>query len=319
MDDLADDRRVMVKIKHSVVIMTFNQSHTILSSINSVLQQTELPCELVVLDDCSTDGTADIATRFLASQSIISNWEVVKNEINLGIPKNTKKIKEVITGNVLTHLSGDDHLSFNTIKMVNNAIEVEGLDPNSDLFISISPVKLCYGNTSSLVNYRIHKKNIFKSIIRRTFPFVKIGCSAKLFEMTAYPDDVGIWADWCWDVDICANSKLKYYIINQPLYEYSVGLGIASRTSEADINTSYLKTASLIFSKYSERMDVLDKLYLLGEIYYLRGKINGQVSCAIVAFLLYLFNSIYSTDIVIFKSLTYRYIPKALYNLVRKK
>jgi glycosyltransferase involved in cell wall biosynthesis len=278
-----------------------------------------LPYELVILDDCSTDETLDIAIRLLTSQSVISNWDVVKNDINLGIPKNTKKINDVITGNVLTHLSGDDHLSFNTIKIVNNSIKDEGLDPNSDLFISISPVKQCYGNSSSIVNYRIYKKNLFKSMIRKTFPFVKIGCSAKLLEMAVYPDNVGIWADWCWDVDICAYSKLKYYIINQPLYEYSVGLGIGSRTSEADLNASYLKTASLILSKYNERMDVLDKLYLLGEIYYLKGKIHGKVHYAIIAFLLYLFNSIYSSDTVMFKSLTYRYIPKTLYNLMRKK
>lgn len=314
----------MVKIKHSVVIMTFNQSHTILSSIDSVLHQTELPYELVILDDCSTDGTADIAIKFLKSQSLISNWDVIKNDINLGIPKNTRKINEVITGNVLTHLSGDDRLLFDTIKIVNNSIEAEGLDPNSDLFISISPIKKCYVNSSSLVNYKIYKKNLFKSMIRKTFPFIKVGCSAKLLEIAVYPDNVGIWADWCWDVDICAHSKLKYYIINQPLYEYRAGNGIGSRTSEADLNISYLKTANLILSKYNERMDFLDKLFLLGDIYYLKGKIHGKVTNQYIyffgGFLIGLSNIILCWDNkVIVKSIISRYIPKIILKKIQSK
>jgi glycosyltransferase involved in cell wall biosynthesis len=43
----------------SVIIPTFNRRNVLEGSINSVLTQTLKPIEIVIVDDCSTDGTSD--------------------------------------------------------------------------------------------------------------------------------------------------------------------------------------------------------------------------------------------------------------------
>ncbi len=46
--------------KVSVIIPTYNRESTLLRAVNSVLQQTYFELELIIVDDGSTDGTADV-------------------------------------------------------------------------------------------------------------------------------------------------------------------------------------------------------------------------------------------------------------------
>lgn len=48
----------------SVIIPAFNRAHSLARSIESVLQQTHVPIELIVVDDGSTDGTAAVMDSY---------------------------------------------------------------------------------------------------------------------------------------------------------------------------------------------------------------------------------------------------------------
>ena len=51
-------------MKVSIITPTFNHGKFIAECIESVLAQTETSWEQIVIDDCSTDGTPDIVTRY---------------------------------------------------------------------------------------------------------------------------------------------------------------------------------------------------------------------------------------------------------------
>ena len=53
----------MIKPLVSVLIPAYNASKTIERAINSVLNQTYLNYEILIVDDCSTDDTADIIKK----------------------------------------------------------------------------------------------------------------------------------------------------------------------------------------------------------------------------------------------------------------
>lgn len=65
----------------SVVIPTFNRPQMTAAAVESVLGQTARPLEVIVVDDCSTDGSADFLRSAFASRPEVS---VLSLEVNSG-------------------------------------------------------------------------------------------------------------------------------------------------------------------------------------------------------------------------------------------
>ena len=49
--------------KISVIIPSYNRGHSIIQSLNSVLEQTYHNLEILVIDDCSTDNTESLISK----------------------------------------------------------------------------------------------------------------------------------------------------------------------------------------------------------------------------------------------------------------
>lgn len=98
--------------KVSIVIATFNQLSYLKECLRSCQAQDYSNIELVVTDDCSTDGTV----KFLKSLSnLASNIKVVLSETNTGITANLNRGAAVATGDWIKFIAGDDRLPTNSI------------------------------------------------------------------------------------------------------------------------------------------------------------------------------------------------------------
>lgn len=91
----------------SVVITSFNYLQYITKAIDSVLAQTYPRLEIVVVDNCSTDGTVPALRERYAGESRVS---VHQNETNIGEIKNSSRGFELTTGEFVLWLSADDWL-----------------------------------------------------------------------------------------------------------------------------------------------------------------------------------------------------------------
>ena len=89
----------------SVLMTAYNRASYISSSIESVLAQTLGDFELLVTDNCSTDGTFDIAKRY---ERLDSRIRVVQNERNLGQFGNRNRAAELARGGLLKYHDSDD-------------------------------------------------------------------------------------------------------------------------------------------------------------------------------------------------------------------
>lgn len=96
-------------MKISIAMATFNGEKFLQEQLDSFIAQSKLPDELVVSDDCSTDGTLEILERFTKK----APFDVIihKNKNNLGYAGNFNRALELTTGD-LVFLSDQDDVWF---------------------------------------------------------------------------------------------------------------------------------------------------------------------------------------------------------------
>ncbi len=85
----------------SVVIPTYNRARTIARAVDSVLAQTWKPLEIIIVDSCSTDRTADVLTRYCG------RIRLVRQERRGPSAARNAGIKEA-RGEIMSFLDSDD-------------------------------------------------------------------------------------------------------------------------------------------------------------------------------------------------------------------
>lgn len=120
----------------SIIISTFNRKECLENAVQSALEQTYDNKEIVISDDCSTDGTEEIGT-FLALKYF--NVKYFRNEKNLKTAGNWKKaFFEYSKGNFITVLNDDD--MFLDKNFINDAMAIFEKNKDKNLVCVFSNV-----------------------------------------------------------------------------------------------------------------------------------------------------------------------------------
>lgn len=85
----------------SVIIPTYNRAHVLKRALDSVLAQTQQAAEIIVVNDASTDGTADLLTLYL-------NIKVISLSHNKGVSAARNKGIAKAKGDWIALLDSDD-------------------------------------------------------------------------------------------------------------------------------------------------------------------------------------------------------------------
>lgn len=222
----------------SVVIPAYNRAHTIKRAIESALKQTLSPCEIIVVDDNSTDATRDSVKDY-------SNVILLSTEKNLG-PAGARNLGvEHAKGDLIAFLDSDDEWSENKLELQSNY-----LIHNSEVDL------LCCGLTLQNVNGSLAKYN-FK--IQREvgdwtfndFTLYPFSPSTWLIKKTCLKKaglfDSGLMN--CEDLDLLAklNKQCKIALIPELLvFKYNQADGIDSNLSKRT------RSLEIIFQRHRE-------------------------------------------------------------------
>ena len=91
--------------KVSVITASYNAGRFIEETIKSVLNQTYKNLELIIVDDCSTDNTEEIVSRYIENDSRVRFYKLEKNS---GAAVVRNKALEEAEGRFVAFLDSDD-------------------------------------------------------------------------------------------------------------------------------------------------------------------------------------------------------------------
>jgi len=203
----------------SVLLLTYNHRQYITEAIESVLmQKTNFLFELLIGDDCSTDGTCEIVNKYLIQYPDVI--KVIRSENNVGAILNEKRLMESAQGKYVAFLEGDDYWT-NKCKLqkqcdflennpdvglvhgdVNHYIEADG-----KMIVAYNKI-----NNIKIPNGQIFNELIIPSHIIKTMTV----CFRKEIILKHFDYDIPIKRDWqltdlpLW-LDISYHSKIYYF------------------------------------------------------------------------------------------------------------
>jgi glycosyltransferase involved in cell wall biosynthesis len=142
----------------SILIPTYNRKDKVVNAINSALNQTYKNIEIIVSDNCSSDGTLEHLNKLYKN---INNVKIFGNSVNSGPVINWINCIENSSGEFSKLLFSDDTISPNfieeTVKLLKSDSEIGFV--YSPVLIENSVRKRLYYNTYNSTR-KIHSKKI---------------------------------------------------------------------------------------------------------------------------------------------------------------
>lgn len=272
----------------SIVIPAYNAENFITETINSVIKQSYLNWELVIVNDGSKDKTLEIVKKIAETNARIT----IIDQPNSGVSHSRNNGLEVSKGEFICFLDADDLLNPNNLEVKANALEqnkwdavyssCELIDKNSisqnrylfgQIPTSIDDILELRGNYITAPSGFLYRKSIFKSI-------------------GGYDPNLSNNADQELLIKILAN-KFKVGYISDSLWKYRMHSGNMSsniRLLEKDSVYMYekLRNQNLFKNKKTERRCFAKLYYMLGGSWWINGN-NKMRGCRF--FLLSFFHS----------------------------
>lgn len=196
----------------SLLIAHYNNYDLFLDCYNSIIKQSYTNFEVIILDDCSTDGSFKKLTELLKDDA---RFKIYQNDSNQGVGFTKKRLAELANGEVCGFLDPDDALT-------ENAIENSVKNHTEKNVVTYSKFLLCDANLNYLKLFP--QSRAIKNGDEKFFNIFLEANHFFTFKKSAYNKTSGINADLTSAVDQDLYLKLyeigNFTFINEALYYY---------------------------------------------------------------------------------------------------
>jgi len=273
-------------MKHSVLVITYNSAETIEKTLDSLINQTVLPSEILVCDDSSTDNTSNKVCKYVAQYPDLIKLHV--NAVNLGIGGNIISGVQKLQFRVVSIIAGDDWVSEDAIEVLNQTIEEQCINLDVDLFACVPGIiKVLPCGTQIKGEQKQNNETFITKLLDKKISFLKMGISRDLVLQSTYPAEIGPWADFSWDMSIAIKVQ-KVIIIDKALYFYNEGIGVSSKSSYSTLATSLYKSINNAHLNYSKYLTLDERNLLEIELLIAKLQVRNYKYCDIGILLRYL-------------------------------
>ena len=159
--------------KVSIVVASYNSRKFIDETLTSIINQSYVNWECIIIDDCSNDGSKEIIYKYLKTER---RFRLIENQVNLGAGKSRNIGISEAAGKFLTFIDADDIWKKNHLKKQISFME------DNDLEISHSNYGYIDTNSIKVEKvFRVSSKSIgFKDLLVRP----EMSCLATIIDIS---------------------------------------------------------------------------------------------------------------------------------------
>ncbi len=232
-------------MKISIALSTYNGERFIKEQLNSLINQTRLPDEVIISDDRSSDSTNDIIDEFI-KENKLTNWIHYKNEQNLGWKKNFVNTIAKTTGDLIFTCDQDDIWYARKLEYMEKIMTEKN-------YIQLLVSSFDYSMND--ISEKLDINKLQKVEFNNRFMFVQFPGCVYCFRKSMFDNAFGWWHD-----DYPHDALLyRYAIINDGLYKINMPLIYYRRHENTATGHEYKSVGTKIESmKYY--LKALDKI-----------------------------------------------------------
>ena len=261
----------------SVIMPVFNTIQYLEQAIESVLYQTYLDWELILVDDGSSDGSGEMCDYYVKKDCRIC----VIHQENKGLSGARNTGMKFATGEYIQFLDSDDWLYPGTLKTVYEA----AISSDSDMVIFDAQYEgdnYSWHEKSTIPDGLYDSKTILENLAKPSIPPYAWNkfCKRSLYDGVFFPEGEN-WEDVATTFFPVSRTK-KIAVLGKPLYHYRQREGAISKRALKDGSAykwrflQYKKRYEFLKTNYPELADIAkESLFRNGLLYYsigLQGK-----------------------------------------------
>lgn len=207
-------------MKISVYVTSYNQKEYLVEAIDSVLAQTLPASQLIIVDDCSSDGSQNIIAGYRARYPELIT--PLYHAENLGVARSRADALGAVTSDYVTYVDGDDRLL------------PSKLEKETALLLSRSDVEMAFSNSyymtedgrryfgTWVTKERPSEGNVFCATFGRDFPRgnlyrMELVSFAAWKRVGFHDPDLRLLEDWDMRIRLSKHVRVAYH--DEPLSE----------------------------------------------------------------------------------------------------
>ena len=237
----------------TLAICVYNAERYVEETLKSVMNQTFQGFELLIVDDCSTDGSVELVERFFKGNP--RQYELVRLEANRGIGYARHFAERHAKTRYMMFLDADDVLYPHAVETMYNKIKSD-----DDLMAVGCYLEYVDGKGKKLGGGlflgETTKEGFYKKAERAKLIFMQptavydreVALSVGGYVVDGYPEGKPRYQDYCEDLDLWTRMSDLYVegkaivVVPEVLCKYRKGGGLSSSTFNMGLKMRYTKT-----------------------------------------------------------------------------
>lgn len=234
----------------SVVMPSYNNGKYLKESIESVLNQTYERLELIIVDDCSSDESRAILTRYAENDQRV---RYIFHKQNKGYAATLHDGVRETSGEFITTQDSDDiwnmHRLEKILEIFKTKKEVSIIHHDADIIDTQGNlIKRSYCSANDLSNEE-RSGNPFNLLLRENFVFGCVVMRKKCLNICGFPDTRLDYAmDWYYWIKL--SGEFVFYYLPESLVYYRIHERNMSRTDTENFIADHVKMYEIIQNEY---------------------------------------------------------------------